>query len=32
MPEPDPTDLLLGPILRRVDGRRATVWVQTARA
>jgi phosphodiesterase/alkaline phosphatase D-like protein len=32
MPEPDRPDHLLGPILRRVDGRRATVWVQTARA
>ncbi|MGC9666313.1 alkaline phosphatase D family protein [Planosporangium sp. 12N6] len=28
---PDPSDLLLGPILRRIDGSRATIWVQTAR-
>ncbi|HEV7899723.1 MAG TPA: alkaline phosphatase D family protein [Planosporangium sp.] len=28
---PHPADLLLGPILRRVDGSRATIWVQTAR-
>ncbi|GAA1812954.1 alkaline phosphatase family protein [Planosporangium flavigriseum] len=30
MPEPADTGLVLGPILRRVTGSRATVWVQTA--
>ncbi|NJC68177.1 alkaline phosphatase family protein [Planosporangium thailandense] len=31
MPDADAADLVLGPILRRVAGSRATVWVQTAR-
>jgi hypothetical protein len=28
---PDPADLVLGPMLRRIAGSRATIWVQTAR-
>ncbi len=31
MPEASRPALVLGPVLRRVDGRQATVWVQTAR-
>jgi hypothetical protein len=31
MPDPEDRGLVLGPILRRVDGSRATIWVQTAR-
>jgi hypothetical protein len=31
MPQPPDTGLVLGPILRRIDGDQATIWVQTAR-